>query len=92
VIDLMRPATDDRRSAMMGLGWGMDAGAWVWMLILMSVWFVGLAAVVWLIVRATHRTPSEDPTAILRVRLARGEITPEEFERVKLALDPRVGA
>jgi len=77
---------------MMGLGWGMATGASLWMLFWMAIWFVGLAAVVWLIVRASHRTPADDPAAILRVRLARGEITPEEFERVKLALDPRAGA
>ncbi len=67
---------------MMGWGLGMDAGAWIWML----VWVFALVAMVWLIVRADHRTPADDPEAILRARFARGEINAEEFERARLVL------
>jgi uncharacterized membrane protein len=73
---------------MMGLGWGMDASAWIWM----SIWIFGLVAMVWLIVRADHRTPADDPEAILRARFARGEINVEEFERAKLVLGHRAGS
>ena len=73
---------------MMGSGWGMDAGAWIWML----VWVFALIAMVWLIVRADHRAPADDPEAILRVRFARGEISAEEFERARLVLHQETGS
>jgi uncharacterized membrane protein len=66
----------------MGLGYGMDAGAWIWML----VWIFALIAMVWLIVRADRRAPADDPEAILRARFARGELNAEEFERARLVL------
>jgi putative membrane protein len=64
------------------MAWGMDASAWIWML----VWIFALVAMVWLIVRADHRAPADDPEAILRARFARGEINAEEFERATLVL------
>jgi uncharacterized membrane protein len=67
---------------MMGWVWGMDLGAWIWMLL----WIVGLVGMIWLIVRADHRAPADDPEAILRARFARGEISADEFERAKLVL------
>ena len=72
---------------MMGWGWGMDLGAWIWML----VWIVALIAMIWLIVRADRRPPIDDPEAILRARFARGEINVEEFERAKLVLQQDTG-
>ena len=73
---------------MMGWGLGMDVGAWIWML----VWVFALVAMVWLIVRADHRTPDDDPEAILRARFARGEINAEEFERARLVLRNEIGS
>jgi uncharacterized membrane protein len=73
---------------MMGWGLGMDAGAWIWML----VWVFALVAMVWLIVRADHRTPADDPEAILRARFARGEISAEEFERARFVLRNEIGS
>lgn len=64
------------------MAWGMDASAWIWMF----VWIFALVAMVWLIVRADHRTPADDPEAILRARFARGEINAEELERAKVVL------
>jgi uncharacterized membrane protein len=64
------------------MAWGMDASAWIWMF----VWIFALVAMVWLIVRADHRTPADDPEAILRARFARGEIDADELERAKLVL------
>lgn len=56
----------------------MGAGGWLWMLI----WIAALLFMVWLVVRgSTDGMPSEDATAILRARFARGEISQEEFER-----------
>ena len=67
---------------MMAWGLGMDGSAWIWMF----VWIFALIAMVWLIVRADHQAPADEPAAILRARFARGEITVEEFERAKLIL------
>ncbi len=67
---------------MMGLGYGMDTGAWIWML----VWILALVAMVWLIVRVDRGAPADDPEAILRARFARGEINAEEFERARLVV------
>lgn len=73
---------------MMGWGLGMDAGAWIWML----VWIFALIAMVWLIVRGDHRAPADDPEAILRARFARGEINAEELERARLVLRQQTGS
>jgi putative membrane protein len=67
---------------MMGWGWGMDVGAWIWMV----VWIFALVAMIWLILRPDRHAPADDPEAILRARFARGEISAEEFERAKLVL------
>lgn len=70
------------------MGWGMDAGAWIWML----VWIVGLVAMVWLIVRADRLAPADDPDEILRARFARGEISADELERARLVLHHETGS
>jgi putative membrane protein len=74
---------------MMGPGWGygmMGGWPWIW-------WIVGIAVVVGLVVTvvvlATSRarrgtaTTGETPLEILKKRLARGEITKEEFDKLK---------
>ncbi len=59
-------------------GWGIDLGGWLWM----AVWVAALLAMVWLLVgRGREREVGDDPLDILRMRLARGEISPEEYER-----------
>ena len=67
----------------MGLGWGMDAGAWIWML----VWIAALFFMVWLIVRGSADRPAaEDANVILRARFARGEINQNEYEQARDSL------
>ena len=70
-------------------GWTMSIDGWLWM----AAWVAVLAAAVWLLTRSSGRAVHDDPVAILRVRLARGEITPEEFERTRALLEssPRGG-
>ena len=60
-------------------GWTMGLEGWLWM----SAWVVVLVAVVWLLVREPRRSDRDDALELLRGRLARGEITPEEFERAR---------
>ena len=68
-----------------GMGWWMVFGGF-W-----SVLF--LVAVVWLFVWTANRgagpsqPPREDPLEIAKRRLARGEISNEEFEEIKRAIE-----
>ena len=64
-------------------GWTMGLEGWLWM----SAWIVVLVAVVWLLVREPRRSDRDDALELLRGRLARGEITPEEFERARHLLE-----
>ena len=64
-------------------GWPMGVEAWMWM----GAWALVLLVSVWLLVREPRRTPTGDALTALKDRLARGEISPEEFERVRRLLD-----
>lgn len=66
-------------------GWTMGADAWLWM----GAWAVALLLVTWLLVREPRRHDDEDALETLRRRLARGEITPDEFDRAYGLLRPR---
>lgn len=66
-------------------GWTMGLEGWLWM----GAWAVVLVGVVWLLVREPRSMDREDPVAVLRGRLARGEINPDEFERALRLIDPR---
>lgn len=65
-------------------GWTMGIEAWLWM----GAWVLVMALLVWLLVREPHRDEREDALETLRHRLARSEITPDEFERAKHLLEP----
>lgn len=66
---------------MMG-GFGFGAG--------MLVWVILLGVIVWAVVRATTQSPSGRPTdsahAILDQRLARGEISIDEYRKLRAEL------
>lgn len=64
-------------------GWTMGLEGWLWM----SVWVLVLAVVVWLLVREPRRSGPADALELLRGRLARGEITPDEFEQARRLLE-----
>jgi len=64
-------------------GWTMGIEAWIWM----GAWAFVLVLIVWLLVREPHQDEREVALGTLRGRLARGEITPDEFERAKDLLD-----
>ena len=64
-------------------GWTMGLEGWLWM----SAWAIVLVAVVWLLVREPRHSNRDDALEMLRGRLARGEITPEEFERARHLLE-----
>ena len=66
-------------------GWTMGTEAWIWM----AAWALVMVLVVWLLVREPRRDEHEDALETLRGRLARGEITPDEFERARRLINSR---
>lgn len=66
---------------MMG-DWGMTLGSWIWMI----VWVGALLLMVWLIVAGGRSERREDPLELLRSRYARGEISEDEYRRVRTVL------
>ena len=68
--------------------WGyFDGGNWLWMAAMMIVLWGGIVVVAVLAIRAFAGAKSSDQSLdILRRRLATGEITPDEFERTRNAL------
>jgi putative membrane protein len=64
-------------------GWGMGFG-WVWMIL---VWVLVIAGAVYIIQIAARsgkkQEKDEAPLDILKKRYARGEISKEEFEKMK---------
>ena len=71
-------------------GYGYDFGlGWLMMILMMVLSFAFLVAVILVIVWAVNRArlgPAESPLDILKRRYARGEITKEEYERMKQEL------
>lgn len=63
--------------------WGMGWGMWFWILIIAGFGYLFYTNTL----PRTYRPKREDPLEIARMRLARGEITPEEFESIKETLE-----
>jgi putative membrane protein len=68
--------------------WGyFDGGNWLWMAGMMVVFWGGIIVLAVFAIRAFNAPKSNDPAMdILRHRLAGGEITQEEFEKTRKAL------
>lgn len=68
-----------------GMGWWM-----LWGMIMMLLFWGGLAAIlVWGLTSLFRRDQPTDPLDIAKRRLASGEISPEEFDRIRSALAPQ---
>ncbi|OGO56949.1 MAG: hypothetical protein A2Z32_01070 [Chloroflexi bacterium RBG_16_69_14] len=65
------------------VGWTMGLEGWLWM----GVWVLALVAMVWLLVREPRRSGRDEALDTLRSRLARGEISRDEFEAARRLLD-----
>lgn len=63
--------------------------AFAWLAFLVFAGAVGVATYALVATASRHRGPEprEDPRTILDRRLARGEVTPEEYERLRDLLD-----
>ena len=67
------------------MNWGW--GGWVAMVLMMAIFWAAVAAIVIWVVRSTRRHPaSSSALDIARDRYARGEISDEEFQRIKRGL------
>jgi putative membrane protein len=68
--------------------WGYDAGGWFWMVPVMLLFWGGVIAAIVLVVRAlgAPRTEGDEASQTLRKRLAAGEISPDDYERMKRLL------
>ncbi len=64
-------------------GWTVGLEGWIWM----AAWALVLVFVVWLLVREPRRSGGDDALDTLRARLARGEITTDEFEKARRLLE-----
>ncbi len=75
-------------------GWNMTGWGWGWMSVWTLVGIVVIALVVWSVTREAGSRPpraEEDPAlALLRRRLAAGEIDEEEFTRRQAALNRQI--
>jgi uncharacterized membrane protein len=60
-------------------GWTMGLEGWLWL----GAWILALVVMAWLLSREPRHPGSEDAIEILRARLARGEISADEFERTR---------
>lgn len=74
---------NERRTMMMGYGYGWGGGLWMLGGLLLLVGFIVL--VVWAV---TRLPPRPTPNEILRERFARGEITEAEFDQARKVLGP----
>lgn len=68
---------------MMGFG-----GMWLWMILgLVALWALAACAIRWTF-GPRRSKPGPDPVQLLDARLARGEISAEEYRRVRDILAP----
>ena len=64
-------------------GWGMGFG-WIFMILFWALVILGIVYTVQAISRRAGRSGAEEtPLDILKMRYAKGEITREDFERMK---------
>jgi len=75
--------TDVHEETRMMSDWTMGFEGWLWL----GAWALVVVGLVWLLVREPRRSQRDDAATTLRDRLARGEITPDEFERARRLLE-----
>ncbi len=63
-------------------GWGMGFG-WIFMIIFWGLVILGIVYLIQVVSKGTKKEDTETPLDILKKRYAKGEITKEEYERMK---------
>lgn len=75
--------------------WGYGWGGWIGGLLMMALFWAGLVAAIYVVVRtgAGSRTPPSRSKAldILAERFARGEISAEDFEERRSVIESHTG-
>jgi putative membrane protein len=68
--------------------WGyVDGWSWLWMAAMMVLFWGGVLAIAIFVIRSlTGRTGNDQAMDVLRRRFAGGEITQDEFEKTRKAL------
>lgn len=67
-------------------GYGYDGWSWLWMAGMMVLFWGGLGTVIYFLVRSFVPGRSDAALDILRKRFAGGEISQEEFDKTRKAL------
>ncbi len=63
--------------------WGMGWGMWFWVITI-----IGLGYLFFIVVTPkTYEKIGKNPLEVAQMRLAKGEITPEEYEKIKNTLE-----
>jgi len=73
----------EEERAMMGFGWGMGLGGWIFMGL---IWVVVIGLIVWALVALLptgRRSTADDPRDILDRRFALGELDTEQYRRAR---------
>jgi len=70
--------------------WGYDVVGWFWMLPVMLLFWGAVIVGIVLLIRAlgAPRTGGDEALQTLRKRLAAGEISPDDYEKMKKLLQP----
>lgn len=64
---------------------GMMGGGWMWVLVVFT--WITVAVIAYLFAdRHSHRSPTQDPIAVLDMQLARGEIDLEDYRARRQAI------
>ena len=67
--------------------WGYyDGWNWLWMAPMMILFWGAIIALAFLVIRSLGSRGNNQPIDVLRRRLANGEITQDEFEKIRKAL------
>ena len=67
--------------------WGYyDGWNWLWMAPMMILFWGAIIALAFLVIRSLGSRGNNQPIDVLRRRLANGDITQDEFEKIRKAL------
>jgi putative membrane protein len=65
-----------------GWGWGMGFG-WLFMIVFWVLVIIGIVYLIQAVARGSKKEDKETPIDILKKRYAKGEITKDEYDRIK---------
>jgi uncharacterized membrane protein len=63
--------------------WGMGWSMWIWLVVIIGLGYLFYTT----IIPRTYKRQRQDPLELARMRLASGEITLDEFEKIKESIE-----